>query len=226
MVTYKKLLLLLLTFFLLSVNYGQNLTVKNRWNIKASYSAYKTFRKDFPFIYIGNVDEMELVWAKKSNIRVELNYGILNCLEVGVYGGFMNYEGYKLYFDDNDSLIDLDFPDFYAPTFGINVNFHILPLFVKNEKCRWELYITAKYGGCYLLHWGEASYGVPLPADDPFADPNLHKYRHEYGVGIGGGVYFWNFFGMYFETSFGQYSYWPDIVSDHFCCRYGIEFKF
>ena len=220
----KKLLFLIALLFPLSV-YCQQYSVKNRWNIKASFSAYKTFRKDLPFMYIGNVDEMELVWAKKSNVRVELNYGILNCLEVGVYGGFMNYQGYLFCYDDNENLVDIKFPQCYVPTFGVNVNFHILPLFVKNKKCRWELYIMAKYGGCYLIQW-EDPYGIPLPDDDPFAEPNLKKYRHEYGVGIGGGVYFWNFFGMYFETSFGQYSYWPDILSDNFCCRYGIEFKF
>ncbi len=223
MIHNKKLILLLLAFFVLSVNYAQNLTVKNRWNIKASYSAYKTYDKDFPFMYIGDVDKMELVYKKKSNVRVELNYGVLNCLEVGVYGGFMNYRGYILY---DATPIDIRWKECYAPTFGVNVNFHILPLFVKNEKCRWELYVTAKYGGCYLINWGEGENLVPLPDNQPYADPNLNKYRHEYGIGIGGGVYFWNLFGMYFETSFGQYSYWPDLLSDRFCCRYGIEFKF
>jgi hypothetical protein len=105
--------------------------------------------------------------------------------------------------------------------FGLNVNFHILPLFVKKEDCRWDFYVCAKYGGCYA---------TKPPMTIPFEQVSFTSYKHEYGVGLGGSVYFWNLVGLYTECSFGQYSFFhtsdfPSTINNYFNIRGGLTFK-
>ncbi len=52
------------------------------------------------------------------------------------------------------------------------------------------------------------------------------RYRHEFGVGIGGGVYFWKVFGLYAEVLVGQYSYFPELFDSYYTARIGVELKF
>ncbi|MDR0829328.1 MAG: hypothetical protein LBN95_04345, partial [Prevotellaceae bacterium] len=52
---------------------SQTLTVKERWNIKLGYSAYKTFCLTSKFIEFTD-DESGLMYKRKSNVRLELNY--------------------------------------------------------------------------------------------------------------------------------------------------------
>lgn len=202
--------------------YSQEYSIKGRWNVKASYSLYRmgdkwdvSFDEGAEFDFTGH----------KMNLRLEGNYGLLDWLEVGVYGGFQKYDAPHFIYGENMEPIALTIENAYAPTFGVNANIHILPLFVKNEKSRWELYFTAKYGGCFFSKWGDDGYGTPLPENNPEAEVNTNRYRHEYGIGVGGGVYFWNLVGIYAEASFGQYSFFPDSFSDPFVLRGGISFK-
>ena len=201
-----------------------NYSVKNRWTIKASYSRYKTaFWDDIP-AHIGD-NFLSFKRKKMSNFKVETNYGINKFIETGVYIGFQHYEWYG---ED----ISLEPNKSFAPLFGVNVNFHILPFLVQSEKCRWDVYLTAKYGGCYLPH---------LELDDPVFD--YSKYRHEYGLGLGIGYYFKNIIGIFAEGSLGQYFYfykqgsiglesypggpmrWLDLPDSNFRFRIGIAAK-
>lgn len=213
-------LLAMMFSFSLSL-YSQEYSVKNRWNIKASYSLYRMGEK------------WDVVWDEgiefdftghKMNCRLEGNYGLLDWMEVGVYGGFQKYNFLRSADKNEMGTLDYVVGNAYAPTFGVNLHIHILPLFVKNEKSRWELYVTAKYGGCYFSKWGKTDYGA-LSSDEPYTELNVDRYRHEYGLGVGGGVYFWNLVGIYAEASFGQFSYFPDLFSDPFVLRGGISFK-
>ncbi|MDR0830445.1 MAG: hypothetical protein LBN95_10110, partial [Prevotellaceae bacterium] len=72
---------------------SQNLSVKGRWNIKASYSLYKEFNENYNVLFFreGSKILTEERFAKQSNPRIELNYGVLNWLETGIYAGFMMY---------------------------------------------------------------------------------------------------------------------------------------
>ncbi|MDR0828507.1 MAG: hypothetical protein LBN95_00130, partial [Prevotellaceae bacterium] len=165
------------------------------------------------------------------NPRIELNYGVLNWLETGIYAGFMMYR-YDTSFDSGNYWFnpDEDLKYAYAPTFGVNINFHILPFFVKNQKCKWDFYIPVRYGGCYLTKWLDGKYGVIMEElgtwDDVDGEPSNNRYRHEYGAGLGGAVYIKNIVGFYMEVMGGQFSYWPEMVRNPYAIRFGLTAKF
>jgi hypothetical protein len=229
---YITLMLLLIAFCPNGAN-AQKYSIKNRWNIKVGYSRNKTNEKDIPFMWPDRWGEIPTINKRLSNFRLELNYGVLNWLEVGIYGGFTHYRPFwGIEYGPNPEDFYCFKEEALAPTFGINVNFHLLPLFVKNEKCRWEWYLTAKYGGAFFAKWGVAHnggyYAIELPEEawyDPTINGNPNRYRHEYGAGMGGGVYFWNVFGLYLEVCGGQFSYFPDLFKSYYSIRGGIEFK-
>lgn len=214
---------------------SQTLTLKDRWNIKCSYSPYSIFLEIRPLIFPVNQKTPKFIQQKRPNLRVEVNYAVFNCLEIGTYIGFMNYPAvaFKIIIPDSIANQNLDpfmlFPaeakvsQAFAPTFGFNVNFHLLPFFVKKSKCRWDFYLSAKYGGCYLTKVS-GKYAMPVAEFD--TDETTQYYRHEYGIGVGGSVYFRNIVGLFTEFSVGQYSYWPRQFHSHFNWRGGGVVKF
>ena len=225
---YHPIILILLLIFSLSVT-GQTLSVKGRWNIKAGYSLYKTH--NFGFYQLPELPGIpdDVVYLRRSNVRIELNYGILKWLEVGGYFGLMSYkvvpmkEVYKGNLDAEITAI--------VPTFGVNANIQILPFFVKNQKCKWDFYIPIRYGGFYLTKWGTEDYGIWTTELDTWDEvkggiPKNHPYRSEYGAGLGGAVYIKNIVGFYVEVLGGQFSYCPEIVRSPYNIRVGLTAKF
>ncbi|MDR1793651.1 MAG: hypothetical protein LBR36_09505 [Bacteroidales bacterium] len=206
-------------------------SIKNRWNTKLSFSYNRTNAPNHPLMESDNIPPHPL--QAKLNIRAECNYGVLDWLEVGGYIGYIRYYDdiyeQKMLAKGHDNT--LGFIHSFAPVFGINANVHLLPFWVKNKNCRWELYLTAKYGGAYLINnsefwltWANVSSNG---TGQSFVIHNLpNRYRQIYGAGVGGGVYFWNLFGLYAEFMAGQYSYFPEIVESYYTARVGIEFKF
>ena len=143
----KRIFIFLVFFFVFfSFGYAQNYNIKNRWNTKLSVSFNRTNYKNRPFMQWDNVPAHP--FQAKFNMRAECNYGVLNWLEVGGYLGYIRYRNFH-YISKYSKP-----PWIYAvaPTFGVNVNIHLLPFWVKNKDCRWEWYITAKYGGAYLIN--------------------------------------------------------------------------
>ena len=163
-----------------------NYSIKNRWTVKASISRYTTYQERPIFAHVGDFFA-ESQNRKMINFKMEANYGINKFIEVGLFTGFQHYE----WIAETDFLINESF----APLLGISVNFHILPFFIKSEKCNWDLYLTTKYGGYYLPH---KEFDTP---DYPYS-----KYRHEYGLGLGIGYYIKNIIGFYAEGSVGQFA--------------------
>jgi hypothetical protein len=197
--------------------HAQNYSIKDRLNTRLSFSFNRTNNKE------GFFQWDVISFRRRLNARAECNYGVLNWLELGGYLGFM-----RLNTNNGPEVA-------FAPTFGININVHLLPFWVRNTNCRWELYLTAKYGGSYLINYYPAPESIiairPISfgRNDTtyfYADANYNRYRHEFGIGIGGGVYFWNLFGVYAEAMVGQYSYFPELFSSNYSVRVGIEFKF
>jgi hypothetical protein len=183
-------------------------SIKNRWNIKASYSLYNTIHD------IGSFH-----W-EKSNTRLEANYGFNSCLEAGIYGGVQLFHGIKIVNEDIKLITGT------ASTFGVEINFHLLPLFVQNPDSPWELYLTAKYGGILFTYKGG---NTTMIDGTPIYLPTKTKYEHEYSIGVGGGVYFWKIFGLYAEFSLGQFYSLPtydDKVNIPCKLRGGFAFKF
>jgi hypothetical protein len=227
----KKTIKLLIGLLLITNAAAAQYHIYNRWNIKLSASAHRSNEVDIPFITMQ--DDPQMVFRPRLNARVECNYGVLGWVEMGAYVGFMRHLATQREVIDQQNQI-FAYPDIimaFAPNFGAIVNFHLLHFWVKKNDCRWELYLTAKYGAAYLVKWMgyNNNYGVlriSYPVRPLWVDPNYSRYRHEFGVGIGGGVYFWNLFGVYFEGMVGQYSFFPDMFRSNFSVRAGIEFKF
>jgi hypothetical protein len=222
------IVLLLFSFY----SSSQNVSVKNRWNIKAGYSLYRTYLPEFPIIEIPGYNDKGLYYVKKSNVRIEVNYGVLKWLEAGIYAGFMHYQ-YYYHGEIIDNYQDLEIGNTLAPTFGINANVHLLPFFVKNEKCKWDFYIPVRYGGIYLPKWGGEYLILDYPdLDNTWYDvkgsnvPHWNKYRHEYGAGVGAAFYIKNIIGFYAEVLGGQFSYWPEMVKNPYAVRVGLTAKF
>jgi hypothetical protein len=214
----------------------EKLSIKGRWNIKAGYALYSTYFADSPLIEISGYNDEGLYYRRGHNARIEVNYGVLNWLEIGVYGGFMSYKYYHIVNEIpiSDEIIALDLVqrNAFAPIFGINANVHLLPFFVKNTKCHWDFYVPIRYGGTYLTKWVDKylifDYG---DLDNTWRDVKgsrlkPDKYRHEYGLGLGGAVYIKNIIGFYAEVLGGQFSYWPEIVKNPYAIRVGLTAKF
>ena len=124
---------------------GQTYSIKGRWNTKLSLSYNRINRPNGnPHILFDNIPAHPI--QTMLNARADCNYGVLNWLELGGYIGYTRYINILRQMND-------DFRKSFAPTFGVNVNVHLLPFWVKNKNCRWELYLTAQYGGTYLIHY-------------------------------------------------------------------------
>lgn len=99
--------------------------IKNRVNIKASYSR----------IHTNGI-------FKRNYFQLSGSYGLFNLLEPGAYIGLSSVDIYLL--PRGKVLTRL------APFFGLNTHFHILPLFVQSDEFRFDLYLTGQVGGVYL----------------------------------------------------------------------------
>jgi len=219
---------------------GQTLSVKGRWNIKAGYSLYKLTTVTDRLLEF-DWDKTSEMYKRKWNVRVEVNYGVFKWLEAGIYIGLMGYE----YMPPPYGYLP-NYPDAVAPTFGVNVNFHILPFFVKNPKCKWDFYVPLKYGGNYIPKvndgknatvfvnlgtWDDMTTNLSI---ENYAEEyleyiktlNWSKYRHEYGAGLGAAVYIKNIMGFYIEIMGGQFSYFSGLVKSPYNIRVGLTAKF
>jgi len=183
-------------------------SIKNRWTVKASISRYRTaFNNGACFMHVGDFFDI-LQHRMLANFKVEANYGINKFIEVGCFTGFQHYECLQILENEIDEETGVvigigGFKESFAPLFGVTLNFHILPFFVKSQKCYWDLYLTAKYGGCYLPY---KEYEAP-DFDYPYS-----KYRHEYGLGLGISYYIKNIMGFFIEGSVGQFA----LFKSHF----------
>jgi len=214
---------LILTAILLSSfsanSQSDGYSIKNRWTLKASATTYKMTSDPlgmFPLPLITN-------HTRKIDFRLETNYGINKFVEVGIYAGTQLYE-YKEWHkpeDPADSTSGFGWSGSlaFAPLFGVNANIHFLPFIIKSEKCPWDLYLTAKYGGCYIIHQENEEW---VTSDD-------NKYRQEYGLGIGAGYHFKNKVGIFAEYYVGQYTWQHALrtfTDNNFRFRIGITSKF
>ena len=229
MINYRHIIFILLLIFAVSVK-SQTLSVKGRWNIKAGVSQYKLTTARRRLIEF-DWSETSLTYKSKWNVRAEVNYGIFKWLEAGIYLGLMGYEYTPTY-----SIADTKTA--VAPTFGVNVNIHILPFFVKNPKCKWDFYIPLKYGGNYIPKVEYISFALINTWDNKCRNMTWDeyfeykktlrpiKYRHEYGAGLGAAVYIKNIIGFYAEVMGGQFSYFHEFVKSPYNIRVGITAKF
>ena len=191
----KKILFTGVISLLMLTSFGQDSYIKNRWNIKAGYARYN---KDFRHEKVGNY-------------RIEVNYGILNNIEIGAYIGYSKFDYYRE-ITTTDSLHKAYMvEDNNTPFYGASFNFHILPFLIKKDDFRFDLYITGKFGGVYFTK--PAQYQSVFN----FKEGNIY----EYGIGGGLSYYLGKHLGVFAEYCYGKY-----YIGESNKLRYGLAMKF
>ena len=171
------------------------ITLSNSLN-KGVYNASPGFRYD-----------RDPLLLRLSNFRIEANYGLLSCLQIGGYFGYSN-QGYTHSWTNGEFVSEYAF----AVNYGGQINFHPLGLFLNRNRNSWDLWMGYKYGR-------SKEYGAfrRSAAED----------------GWGGGVCYFPFkkqsLGFHFEYSSGNWQLKRDIFSQKKHdqdFRWGISYKF
>lgn len=199
-----KIITLILLFLPLSLFCAQgdsSLTIKGRWTLKASFSGYKSWESG-QIVEFGDFNGTPAA-TRRLNFKLEGNYGITRFLELGFFLGIQDYRYVRSYEPVSTSARSA------APLFGVVANLHLLPIFVKEPTCHWDLYLSARYGGAILPH----SYirldesQLLIPDEATLRHHNSPQYRHEYGIGMGVAYYFRNKIGLFGEYLIGDFSF-------------------
>lgn len=173
-----KLLFLLMFYCLCYIEaQAQNSYIKNRWNFKACFSSLK-----------DEIQYQGLSISKSvKNYRIEVNYGVMNKVETGVYLGYSFLNEWGRFTN--------------IPFYGINTNFHLFPFFVSKDNFRFDLYLSGKFGGYYVI-----------TSDNYRQQGNFF----DYGAYVGGGFYLLKHVGAFVEIGYGK----------KINLLYGLTFKF
>lgn len=190
----KVLCVLIISHLFVMFSFGQESYIKNRLNFKAGYSRYETNR--------GKYSNGKIIPITVGNYRIETNYGISNLLETGIYVGYSKFQSFWMNWGDST----FNFTDCPTPFYGVTFNFHLLPLLIKEDDFRFDLYLLGKFGGIFF-----ASPAKYYPTGSSI----------EYGIGGGLTFYLWKHLGAYAEYSYGKY-----FFRDNTNFRYGLTFKF
>lgn len=173
--------------FLLTINgYGQSSPIKNRYTIKTSMSMNLYGRN------LGFIDYFE---RTDKYYHIEGCYGINRFIEPGLYLG---YSGNKS--SANRVLY-----------FGVQSNFHLLPIFIKADNFRFDVYSSVKLGACKNL-------------------PPYEKYysnKIAYKTGTYGGLTFYPFKKLGLFSEYGKcWTYSEYGIFDVANFRLGLTYKF
>lgn len=176
-----KRLLLLLSLLVSTNTFAQTNSVSGRFSTKLGFA----------------MSNSGVFNRNQSNFRAEVNYGFARVFEVGAYTGHGFY--IRINKEPGGSVESFGYS---ALNYGVNANFHILPLLIKEKALRFDLYLSGKVGGINPI--GE--YNFPVP----------EKFHPDYGIYGGVAYYFGSHFGLYGEFGYGNYTR----------VRYGLAIKF
>ena len=200
-----KLTLLLICFTILGIEKAssQNSYIKDRLNLKIGYSRYNE----------GYSSTLDGPGKRTSHIRFEGNYGFHNLLEGGIYAGLSRFKVFHFVPPDTIHINDSVFIDYSNSVvkdcivlfYGVGLNFHILPLFVKSEQFRIDTYATVKFGDMFF----------PTVRASGFK-----RHQIEYGAGLGLALYTWQRVGFFAEYTAGKYD-----NNSNTNLRFGLSFK-
>lgn len=199
----KTILLFLIIVQCMLSTHAQNPFIKGRWNGKLGYYNYP--KRD------NNSGS-----SVTPTLRLEANYGFTKYIEAGAYFGFARLESMVFTYTDSTTSAVGNFT--FMPSYGVNVNFHILPLFIDKNDFRFDLYIAAKFGGHYC--------------SVPEGNFPTHGNVAEYGIGLGFSFYIFKRLGIFAEYSYGQYDYFDETAFNRYnevpptALRYGLTMKF
>jgi hypothetical protein len=165
---------------------AQSYSIKDRMNWKVAYSSYPILGIHFS----GR--------TFTPTFQTEVNYGVLNFLEVGAYTGYCSIKTSPKT-SDPGFISSIDANTFF---YGLNANVHLLPFLLKTEKFRIDLYASGKCGGFYRASaenmWPERGHTL------------------DYGLYAGTAFYLGEHFGLFGEYGLGN-------TTNH---RFGLSFKF
>ena len=190
--------LFILTFY--STSFGlikaQESYISNRLNIKIGYSNYSEGYK------INN--EIQTT----PHLRLECNYGLFQFLETGAYLGISSFE------ITGGTREEYSKDEYLTPFYGININFHLLPFFIKANDFRIDFYLAGRFGGRYIT------------------TPDNYYYNghyNEYGIGPGISFYLLKHVGIFTEFYLGKFHFKEFVsenIKDNDMIRFGLSFKF
>jgi len=174
----KTLLLITSIGFCLLLNAQTN----NKYNIKIHHSAS---------VYYFHETFISSTYIKDKNPRysIEANQKLSKFFDAGVYLGYCIYNKYQTSENTNNQFIGyLKRPILF---YGLNSNYHLLPLFIKKEDFWVDLYIAGKIGAISFI-------GSKFPSGEtnkPF----------EYGIYAGLALYPLKHCGLFFEYGKGNF---------------------
>jgi hypothetical protein len=149
-----------------SINDSNGSNIKDRWNIKVEYS-----------IPIGPRAKYD--YDKVKTYKLQLNYGFLDNVEAGIYGGYSN-----IHLFERVSPHGIRGYRRSGYFYGVNCNYHLLPYLIKKDDLRFDLYVTGKLGGVTI---------------------KSTKSYEEHCLGGGAAIYLFEHLGFFGEYTFGKF---------------------
>jgi hypothetical protein len=178
----------ILLFLLTLTSTAQNYSLRNRWTIRLGYSPYKEDYMNY----------------KPQNFRAEVNYGLLEYLEIGAYIGYNRCQ------TSEQAAVSDPIGKYYSildapvPSYGLSTSLHVLPFFLKKKDFWMDLYFKGEFGGYTIL------------SKDGYSHYPGQKNGIDYGVYGGLAVYPLKHIGLFAEYGYGNKSN----------MRFGLSYKF
>jgi hypothetical protein len=163
----------------------ENYTIKSRWNIRLGFAQY-------PKEYFDHVPK---------NFRAEINYGLLDFLEVGASLGYSQYNSMEQSTNSSGTNF-LTIVNAPTTSYGLSSSVHLFPFILKKKDFWMDLYLTGKYGG-YCILSKEGYY--PKRKNNP-----------DYGIYGGLALYPFEHLGLFAEYGYGNRTN----------LRFGLSIKF
>jgi len=188
-----------------------NLTAQtSKWNLKLSYGVENFTTEEYE-------QWLERQSNTKPNIRIECSYQVLTNLEIGTYLGYSSLgqpSPYQAQIQDINGVVTeitkYGFNSTNAFFYGLNANYHLLPVFIHNSNSRFDIYCIGQIG----------------LVSDTWTNRNISESAFnitflEYGLGIGAGYNFTKHLGVFGEYAVGRF-----YNDDNSQLRGGLRFKF
>lgn len=163
--------------------------IKNRWDIKLGYA--------LPTINYRVHHNVGWLSSNPHLFSLEANYGFSKYFTGGFLFSYSSFEYTNYIIDENTQTITWWDDSAKLISYNAKINFHLIPLLIKQKDSKFDLYLTAKGGGYYFK-----------------------KNKFEYNAGLGMAVYPGKHFGF-----FGEYTY-GNLVINNFNWRAGVVVRF
>ncbi len=211
----KKLLLLFIYIFIANGLSAQNDSISlfnNKLSINIGLSNVQSNRIELPpVIFNGHTYERAIGGQQNPQFNFEIGYDLSKSLTLSGYFAYSNVRVNTL--NSVDSM-GYSYTSGGMPTFsyGLNMKYHLLPLFLKPDNLRLDVYAIGRFGVLTMYEYQQI--------DDNWQKVWLQP-DYEYGIGLGATYYFKKRWGIFGECFVG------DFFNDSFTrFKVGLIFKF